>query len=115
MNVIGHDHIPTNGNVLLQMRARCERYERGVHRVRCKQFLPLVRAEGDKEQRIARENPAQAWRKFWIFAHANLVAASLWEAQCGCSLAARHVAHRATATAAGCHVFVETMRRRVEA
>jgi hypothetical protein len=34
------------------------------------------------------EDPPQERRKFWIFAHANLVAASLWEAQCRCSLVA---------------------------
>jgi hypothetical protein len=44
------------------------------------------------------EDPSQARRQFWIFAHANLVAASLWEAQCGCSVAVRNVARRATAT-----------------
>jgi hypothetical protein len=49
-----------------------------------------------------RVNPSQTWRDFGIFAHANLVAASLWEAQCGCSLAARHVARRATATESSC-------------
>src|SRR4029077_2981307 len=98
MKVIGHDYIPTNGNVLLQMRARSERCECGVHCIGCEQFPPLVCTKCDEEQGIVNEDPPQARRQFWISAHANLVAASLWEAQCRCSLAARHVAHRATAT-----------------
>src|SRR4029077_6256794 len=101
VHVIGHDHVPTNGNILLRIRARSERYKRGVHRVRCKQFSPLLGAECDKEQGIVSEDPSQARRQFWIFTHANLLAASLWEAQCRCSLAARDVAHRATATEVG--------------
>jgi hypothetical protein len=36
-----------------------------------------VRAEGDEEHSVAREDPSQARREFWIFAHASLVAASL--------------------------------------
>ena len=101
MNVIGHDYISTNSDVMLRMRARCERYERAVHRVRCKQLPSFVCTKCDKEQGIVSEDLAQAWRHFWIFTHASVVAASLWEAQCRYSLAARHVAHRATATASG--------------
>ena len=58
MNVIGHDYISTNSDVVLRMRARCERYERAVHRVRCKQLPPLLRAERDEEKRIVSKNPS---------------------------------------------------------
>jgi hypothetical protein len=44
------------------------------------------------------ENPPQARREFWIFAHASFVAASLWEGQYRCSSAVPRVARRATAT-----------------
>src|SRR5690348_8135416 len=71
-----------------------------MHCVGCEQFPSLVCTKCDKEQRVVSENPPQARRQFWIFAHANLVAASLWEAQYRCSLAAGNVAHRATATGA---------------
>ena len=74
------------------------RHKCGMHCIGCERFPPLVCTKCDEEQGIVSENPPQARREFWIFAHANLVAASLWEAQCGCSLAARNVAHRATAT-----------------
>jgi hypothetical protein len=69
-----------------------------MHCIGCEQFPPLVRAEGDEKHRVGREDPSQTRREFWISAHASLVAASLWDAQCRCNLAARHVAHRATAT-----------------
>ena len=111
VNVIGHDHISTNSDVMLRMRARCERYERAVHRVRCKEFLPLLRAKRDEEQGIISENPLQAGRKFWIFVHANFVAASLWEAQCRCSLA---TGASPTGRRLQKQVCVETMRQRVE-
>ena len=86
MNVIGHDYISTNSDIMLRMRPRCERYERGVHPLRCKQFPPSLRAECDEEEGIVRKYPSQPWRNFGIFAHASLVAASLWEAQCRYSL-----------------------------
>src|SRR5215472_14277931 len=70
------------------MRALCEPNEHSMHRVRCEQFSPLVSAKCDEDQGVMRENQPQARRHFCIFAHANLVAASLWEAQCRCGLAA---------------------------
>ena len=60
-----------------------------MHRIRGEQFSPLVRAERDEENRRMWEDQSQARRQFWIFAHANLVAASLWEAQCRCSTSRR--------------------------
>ena len=115
MNVIGHDHISANGNVMSRICLRCERHKCGMHCVGCEQFPPLVCTKCDEEQGIVSENPPQSRREFWIFAHANLVAASLWEAQCGCSLAARNVAHRATATAGANRIrsSLERNRRRL--
>jgi hypothetical protein len=101
MNVIGHDHISTNSDVLTRICLRCERHKCGMHRVGCEQFPSLVCTRCDEEQGIVSEDPPQARRQFWIFAHANLVAASLWEAQCRCSLAVRNVTHRATTTEVG--------------
>ena len=71
MNVIGHDHISTHSNVMPRICLRRERHKCGMHCVGCEQFPPLVRAEGDEEQRVMSENPPQARREFWIFAHAK--------------------------------------------
>jgi len=65
------------------------------------QFPPLVCTKCDEEQGIVSEDPPQPRRKFWIFVHPSFVAASLWEAECRCSLAVRHVAHKSTATEVG--------------
>jgi hypothetical protein len=43
-----------------------------VHRVRCKQFPPLVSTKGDEEQGIMSENRSQSSRDLGIFAHASL-------------------------------------------
>src|SRR5206468_12096833 len=101
MNVIGHHHVSADGDITNPVRLLGEPDECRAHRIGREQFLPLVCTKRDEEQSVVSKNPLQAWRQFWIFAHANLVAASVWEAQCRCSLAARNVAHRATATEVG--------------
>jgi hypothetical protein len=88
MNMIGHHHISANGDFVNRVRLLDEPDECRVHRIGREQFPPLVCTKCDEEQGIVSEDPPQERRKFWIFAHANLVAASLWEAQCRCSLVA---------------------------
>ena len=94
MNMIGHHHISADGDFVNPVRLLGEPDECRVHRIGREQFPPLVCAKCDEEQGIVSEDPPQARRQFWIFAHANLVVASVWEAQCRCSLAASNVAHR---------------------
>jgi hypothetical protein len=73
---------------VLQVCLQCERHKCGMHCIRCDQFPPLVRTKCNEEQGTMSENPPQTWRAFWIFAHANLVAASPWEAQFRCGFVA---------------------------
>jgi hypothetical protein len=101
MNMIGHHHISADGDFVNPVRLLGKPNECRVHRIGREQFPPLVCTKCDEEQGIVSEDPPQSRRQFWIFAHRSLVAASLWEAQCRYTLAARNVAHRATATEAG--------------
>jgi hypothetical protein len=88
MNMIGHHHVSADGDVANPVRVLGEFDECRVHRIGREQFSPLVCTKCDEEQGIVSEDPPQARREFWIFAHGDLVAASLGEAQCRCSFAA---------------------------
>ena len=81
MNVIGHHHVSADGDITNQVRLLGEPDECRVHRIGREQFPPLVCTKRDEEQSVMSKNPLQAWRQFWIFAHANLVAAFLRKAQ----------------------------------
>ena len=72
MNVIGHHHVSADGDVTNPIRLLSEPDECRVHRIGREQFPTLVCTKCDEEQGIVNEDPPQAGRQFWMFAHANL-------------------------------------------
>src|SRR5262245_48239516 len=60
MNVVGHDDISTNSDVMLRICLRCECHKSGMHLIGREQFSPFVCTKCDEKQRIMREYRPQA-------------------------------------------------------
>ena len=115
MKVIGHYHISADSDITNPVRLLGEPDECRVHRIGREQFPPLVCTERDEEQSVVSENPPEARRQSRKFWQASVVAGCMWKAQCRCSLAARDVAHRATATEVGMRLMSWNLPRKKHA
>lgn len=82
MNVIGHDHIATNGDVEAGFGTFGKKGECRMNVVASKKSLSLVSAKSDEIQGASIKASAQTWRPpFKISFHAKRVATALWAVQ----------------------------------
>jgi hypothetical protein len=77
MQMIGHDDVTTDCNIVFRLRSDCEFYEGRIYRICRYDVSALMGTERDKKQRVVGEDASESWRNLWMINHAHLPALSL--------------------------------------